>query len=54
MKILKIFIILFLFTNFSELRSKEINNVLKNKIIIKKFVGPINQEIVYEIKLIIK
>ena len=33
MKILKIFILLFLFTNFSELRSDEINDVLKNKIL---------------------
>ena len=33
MKILKIFIFLFLVTNFSELRSDEINDVLKNKIL---------------------
>jgi len=33
MKILKIFILLFLVTNFSELRSNEINDVLKNKIL---------------------
>ncbi|MDC1338517.1 cytochrome c-type biogenesis protein CcmH [Pelagibacteraceae bacterium] len=33
MKILKIFILLFLVTNFSELRSYEINDVLKNKIL---------------------
>ena len=33
MKILKIFIVLFLVTNFSELRSDEINDVLKNKIL---------------------
>ena len=33
MKVLKIFIILFLVTNFSELKSDEINNVLKNKIL---------------------
>jgi cytochrome c-type biogenesis protein CcmH len=33
MKILKIFILLVLVTNFSELRSDEINNVLKNKIL---------------------
>ena len=33
MKILKIFIILFLVTNFFELRSDEINDVLKNKIL---------------------
>ena len=33
MKILKIFIILFLITNFSELRSDETNDVLKNKIL---------------------
>jgi cytochrome c-type biogenesis protein CcmH len=33
MKILKIFMILFLVTSFSELRSDEINNVLKNKIL---------------------
>ena len=33
MKVLKIFIILFLATNFSELRSDEINDVLKNKIL---------------------
>jgi cytochrome c-type biogenesis protein CcmH len=33
MKILKIFIVLFLVTNFSELRSGEINDVLKNKIL---------------------
>ena len=33
MKILRIFIILFLATNFSELRSDEINDILKNKIL---------------------
>ena len=33
MKILKIFILLFLVTNFSELRSDEINDFLKNKIL---------------------
>ena len=33
MKVLKIFIILFLVTNFSELKSDEANNVLKNKIL---------------------
>jgi cytochrome c-type biogenesis protein CcmH len=33
MKVLKIFIILFLFTSSSELKSDEINNVLKNKIL---------------------
>ena len=33
MKILKIFILLFLVTSFSELRSDEINDVLKNKIL---------------------
>ena len=33
MKILKIFILLFLVINFSELRSDEINDVLKNKIL---------------------
>ena len=33
MKILKIFIVLFLVLNFSELRSDEINDVLKNKIL---------------------
>tara|TARA_B100000768_G_C11232453_1_gene355736 strand:- start:625 stop:993 length:369 start_codon:yes stop_codon:yes gene_type:complete len=33
MKILKIFIILFLFLNFSESRSDETNDVLKNKIL---------------------
>ena len=33
MKILKIFIFLFLVTNFSELRSDEINDVLKKKIL---------------------
>ena len=33
MKFLKIFILLFLVTNFSELRSDEINNVVKNKIL---------------------
>ena len=33
MKILKIFILLFLVTNFFELRSNEINDVLKNKIL---------------------
>ena len=33
MKILKIFILLFLVTNFSELRSDEINDVLKNKVL---------------------
>ena len=33
MKILKIFILLFLVINFSELRSDEINDVLKSKIL---------------------
>ena len=33
MKILKIFIVLFLVTNFSELRSDETNDFLKNKIL---------------------
>ena len=33
MKILKIFIILFLVTSFSELKSDEVNDVLKNKIL---------------------
>ena len=33
MKVLKIFIILFLVTNFSELKSDEVNDVLKNKIL---------------------
>ena len=33
MKVLKIFIILFLVTNFLELKSDEVNNVLKNKIL---------------------
>ncbi len=33
MKILKIFIILFLFMNFSQLHSNETNNILKNKIL---------------------
>ena len=33
MKVLKIFIILFLVVNFSELKSDEVNNVLKNKIL---------------------
>ena len=33
MKILKIFIVIFLVTNFTELRSDEINDVLKNKIL---------------------
>ena len=33
MKILKIFIILFVVANFSELKSAEANNVLKNKIL---------------------
>ena len=33
MKILKIFILLFLVTNFSELKSDEVNDVLKNKIL---------------------
>ena len=33
MKILKIFIILFLVTSFSELKSNEANDVLKNKIL---------------------
>ena len=33
MKILKIFILLFLVINFSELRSDEINDILKNKIL---------------------
>ena len=33
MKVLKIFIVLFLVTNFSELKSDEVNDVLKNKIL---------------------
>ena len=33
MKVLKIFIILFLVTSFSELKSNEVNDVLKNKIL---------------------
>ena len=33
MKILKIFLVIFLITNFSELRSDETNDVLKNKIL---------------------
>ena len=33
MKVLKIFIILILVTNFPELKSAEVNNVLKNKIL---------------------
>ena len=33
MKVLKIFIILFLATGFSELKSDEANNILKNKIL---------------------
>ena len=33
MKVLKIFIILFLITNFSELKSDEVNDILKNKIL---------------------
>ena len=33
MKILKIFIILFLVSNFSELKSDEVNDILKNKIL---------------------
>ena len=33
MKVLKIFIILFLATSFSELKSDEVNDVLKNKIL---------------------
>ena len=33
MKVLKIFIILFLVTSFSELKSDEVNDVLKNKIL---------------------
>jgi cytochrome c-type biogenesis protein CcmH len=33
MKILKIFIILFLFMNFSQLHSNETNDILKNKIL---------------------
>ena len=33
MKILKIFVILFLITNFSELKSDEVNDILKNKIL---------------------
>ena len=33
MKILRIFIILFLVTSFSELKSDEINDILKNKIL---------------------
>ena len=48
MKILRIFIILFLVTSFSELKSDETNDI------IKKFVGPINETIVEEIKKIIK
>jgi len=33
MKIVKIFIIIFLVTNFSELKSDEVNDILKNKIL---------------------
>ena len=33
MKVLKIFIIFFLVTNFSELKSDEVNDILKNKIL---------------------
>ena len=33
MKVLKIFIILFLVTSFSELKSDEANDILKNKIL---------------------
>mgnify|MGYP003688830821 FL=1 len=33
MKIVKIFIILFLITSFSELKSDEVNNILKSKIL---------------------
>jgi len=33
MKILKIFIVLFFVTNFSNIRSDEINDILKNKIL---------------------
>ena len=33
MKILKIFIVLFFVTNFSDIRSDEINDILKNKIL---------------------
>ena len=33
MKILKIFIFLFLVTNFSELKSDDVNDILKNKIL---------------------
>ena len=33
MKVLKIFIILFIVANFSELKSAEANNILKNKIL---------------------
>ncbi|WP_415299880.1 cytochrome c-type biogenesis protein CcmH [Candidatus Pelagibacter sp. Uisw_134_02] len=33
MKVLKIFIVLFLVTNFSGLKSAEVNDVLKNKIL---------------------
>ena len=33
MKVLKIFIILFVVTNFSELKSAETNDILKNKIL---------------------
>ena len=33
MKVLKIFIILFVVANFSELKSAEANNILKNKIL---------------------
>jgi cytochrome c-type biogenesis protein CcmH len=33
MKILKIFIVLFFLTNFSNIRSDEINDILKNKIL---------------------
>ena len=33
MKILKIFLVLFFVTSFSELKSDEVNNILKNKIL---------------------
>ena len=43
MKIIKIFIILFLVTSFSGLKSDEENNVLKNKIL-KRYVSLLNKD----------
>ena len=47
MKILKLLIILFLVTSFFELKSDEINDVLKNKILKKKISSQINVTMIH-------